>query len=651
MNKKRKEHRELSTIITRRILLFSAGKALLGSLLMFRLYQLQITRNESYTKLSERNQYDKRLIQAPRGRILDFKKRLLAGNSEIFEMLLVPARVKDIDLLLLRLSKIINLSFSDIKKIKEKIDEQPDFLEVRIASKLSQRQLAKLAVLTPFLSGINFHKSYKRIYPQGGLTSHVTGYVSPPSKKDIKKYSEMRYLPSLKIGRVGVEKDLESYLKGTSGEERIEVNARGKPVRIINDKFPSPGDDINLTIDIEAQLFSTNRLRRGSSKTVSIEKQEVQKALFENEELKSHITLGDDLILKDIKGRFIPPESGAIVVMNVETGEIPVFVSLPSYDPNNFSESLSHKDWNRLNSHPRKPLLNRVVSGLYSPGSTFKMVVLAAALESGVISSKTKFECKKKGEFDFGNTTFHCWNKHGHGNINCVQAIEQSCDIFFYQIALLTGIEKIHNMAIRLGLGEVSDLNFSGEKKGIIPNRKWKIDAKGRSWTPGETVISGIGQGFVLTTPLQLAVMTARIANGLKAVHPKLHRNNNRNKKTEPLQINKSIINLLQKGMIAVSNGSKGTARKYKLKKFGLAGKTGTVQVKRITKEQREKGIIDNIDRPWKERDHSLFVGYAPIKKPKYAISVIVEHGGSGSKMAAPIARDILGFILKKEEV
>jgi penicillin-binding protein 2 len=332
--------------------------------------------------------------------------------------------------------------------------------------------------------------------------------------------------------------------------------------------------------------------------------------------------------------------------MDIHTGDVRVMVSNPGFDPNLFSNPLSVRDWKRLNDHPRTPLLNRVTSGLYAPGSTFKMVVIAAALEAGVISTKTRYECT--GGFDFGDTTFHCWNKRGHGTIDGVQALEQSCDIYFYQIALKTGIDRIHNMARRLGLGDVTGIGLPGEKPGIIPQRSWKMQSRGTAWTPGETVIAGIGQGFVLTTPLQLAVMTARIANGKYAVTPRLQADN---KPVEfaPLEISPAIIRVLRKGMRAVTNGPRGTARKHDVNGVGMAGKTGTVQVKRITKEQREKGIVDNIDRPWKERDHALFVAYAPFDDPRYAMSVVVEHGGSGSSMAAPIAKDIMSYLLEQD--
>jgi penicillin-binding protein 2 len=332
--------------------------------------------------------------------------------------------------------------------------------------------------------------------------------------------------------------------------------------------------------------------------------------------------------------------------MDVNNGDVRVMVSNPAFDPNLFSNPLSVRDWKRLNEHPRTPLLNRVISGLYAPGSTFKMVVVAAALEAGVISTKTRYECT--GGFDFGDTTFHCWNKRGHGTIDVVQALEQSCDVYFYQIALKTGIDRIHNMALRLGLGDVTGIDLPGEKQGVIPKRSWKLDSRGAAWTPGETVIAGIGQGFVLTTPLQLAVMTARIANGKYAVTPRLQ-SDDKPVEFAPLEISPAIIRVLQKGMRAVTSGSRGTARRHDIKGDGMAGKTGTVQVKRISKEQREKGIVDNIDRPWKERDHALFVGYAPFETPRYAISVVVEHGGSGSSMAAPIAKDIMSYVLKQD--
>ena len=647
--KKRKEQKELSSVITRRLLLIGGGQFLLGAGLVARLYQLQIAQSENYQQLSDRNQFDQRFVLAPRGRLFDQDGRLLAGNSEVFELNLLPARIENIDSWLENVSKLIDLSPDDKTRIKEDIEAQPDFLEVTVKSGLTQRELARLAILSPVLEGASFHKSFRRIYPQGWMTAHITGYVSPVNKRDIERNPNLRYLPGSRIGRSGIEQTLNPDLAGALGVERIEVNARGKPVRVLEDKPAEPGDDVELTIDIELQAFATERLRRGKSETVPLQNSEVQQALLKNDELRAHVTTGDTLVLRDERGRLVPAESGAVTVMDIQTGEIKAMISVPSYDPNLFSGRLSVRDWRRLNEHPRTPLMNRVTSGLYAPGSTFKMVVVAAAIEAGVITPRTEVKCE--GSFEFGNRLFHCWNEKGHGFVNASSSLERSCDIYYYQIALKTGINRINNMARRMGLGEVTEIGIPSERKGIIPDRDWKLENRGAPWTPGETVVAGIGQGFVLTTPLQLAVMTARIANGKKAVRPVLYKGQAEPADFEPLQVSPEILKIMRNGMVQVMTGPLGTARKYDLQQYGgIAGKTGTVQVKRITKEQREEGITENIDRPWKERDHALFVAYAPVEKPRYAISVVVEHGGSGSSMAAPIARDIFEYIFATEK-
>ena len=648
--KKRKEQKELSTVMTRRMVMLGIGQGVLGTLLVGRLYQLQIAQSDNYRRLSDNNQFDQRLVQAPRGRILDHRGRLLAGNSEVFELRMLPSRIRNPKAWLQRVSRLISLKPEDIETILEKIADQPSFLEVTVKSNLTQRELSRLAVLSPVLEGASFQKSYKRIYPQGWMTAHVTGYVSPVNKRDIEREPDLRYLPETRIGRTGIERKMEPNLRGLFGFERVEMNAKGKPVRVLRDQQANPGSDSYLSIDIEAQSFATERLRRGRWQAVPVHKPEVQEALMTNEELRAHVSMGDDLVLKDEKGRLVPPESGACVVMDIQTGEVKVMVSTPGFDPNLFSNRLSVRDWQRINKHPRTPLLNRTISGLYAPGSTFKMVVLAAALEAGVITSKTHYECT--GAFEFGDRNFHCWNERGHGFVNAEQSLERSCDIYYYQIALKTGINRIHDMARRLGLGDISELGLVSEKEGIIPNRDWKLAKRGVVWTPGETVVAGIGQGFVLTTPLQLALMTARIANGKSAITPSLTSQNSQPETAlfPPLDVSPDIIRFLHKSMRSVMTGRRGTARKYDIPQ-GIAGKTGTVQVKRISKEQREKGIIDNIDRPWKERDHALFVAFAPYERPRYAISVIVEHGGSGSSAAAPIASDILDFMLKLDGV
>lgn len=650
MAKKRKEIQEVANQISKRMFLVGSLQIGFGLILIGRLYQLQILHSDSYLKLSDKNQFDHRLVIAPRGRLLDSKNRLLAGNSEVFELVVIPARTKNLELLLIEIDNIVGLSKEEIKDILVIAKNQPDFIEISIKSDLTQRELSHLAIRSAVLEGVLFQKNFNRIYPQGKLLSHVTGYVSGITAREVEKDRKLQRLVGLKTGKSGLEKTLDNSLRGIAGKERIEVNSRGKPVRFISDSVPKQGRDHKLTIDMDIQSYAVNRLKLGNSEQVEMAQSSVQEAINNNDELKAHINIGETMILKDANSRYVPPEAGAVVLMDIHTGGVIAMVSSPAYDPNLFAGRISNRAWNNLNEHPRVPLLNRVIAGLYSPGSTFKMVVYAAALEAGVISSDSSYNCK--GFFEFGDRDFYCWQEKGHGVVNGRQAIAQSCDVYFYQIALKTGIERIHNMAKRMGLGEITNVGIPDEKVGIMPNREWKKNTRGTVWTPGETVIAGIGQGFVLTTPIQLSVMTARLANGKKAVKAKLLSEATKNSDDFlPLNINSSVLREIQRSMRSVISSGRGTARKYELNGYGLAGKTGTVQVKRITKAEREEGIIDNIDRRWKDRDHALFVGYAPYDKPKYAISVIVEHGGSGSSMAAPIARDILQFALERHLV
>ena len=650
MAKKRKEIQEVANQISRRMLFVGGLQISFGLILVGRLYQLQILHNDAYLKLSDKNQFDHRLVMAPRGRILDSKNRLLAGNSEVFELIVIPARAQNLQKLLSNIDMIIGLSQEEIKDIIDIAKNQPDFLEISIKSDLTQRELSHLAIRSAILEGVLFQKNFNRIYPQGKLLSHVTGYVSGITANEIEQNRNLRRLVGLKTGKVGLEKTLDESLRGIVGEERIEVNSRGKPVRFISDRTPKQGSDSQLTIDIDIQSYAVDRLKQGNSEQVELSDSAVQEAITKNDALKAYINIGETMILKDSKSRYVPPETGAVVLMDVETGGVVAMVSSPAYDPNLFAGRLSNRAWQNINDHPRVPLLNRVVAGLYSPGSTFKMAVYAAALEAGVISSDTSYICN--GFFEFGDRNFYCWQEKGHGKVNGRQAIAQSCDVYFYQIALKTGIDRIQNMANRMGLGIITDVGIPGEKLGIIPNRQWKKNNRGTVWTPGETVIAGIGQGFVLTTPIQLAVMAARIGNGRKAVKAKLLSEHAKNSdEFQSLNISGTVLKEIQRSMRSVVAGGRGTARNYDLKGYGMAGKTGTVQVKRISKAERDEGIIDNTDRRWEDRDHALFVAYAPYEKPKYAISVIVEHGGSGSSMAAPIARDILKFTLDRQSL
>ncbi len=644
---KRGKEKDLRRIMSRRGFVLAGMSIMLTSFLGARLYYLQVSQSSRYQRLSDRNQFDIRVLSPARGRLFDYKMRLVAGNAESFELRITPLYAKDLVKTLNLLATVIELSEGRKRMVIDIASKLPSFREITIRDNLSQRELARLAVRSALLPGVSFGKSLRRIYPQGALTGHVTGYVSPITRREIDLDASLGILPTIGTGKTGLEYTYERNLRGLPGREKIEVNATGRPIKVLNDVASKSGHDIQLSIDIGVQLHATERLRRGRWKTVELGSDFVQAELAENAEIQAHLAVGDDMVLRDGKGRLVPAESGAAVVMDIHTGEIISLISAPMFDPNLFTGRLLTRDWRRLTNHPRRPLLNRVTSGLYAPGSTFKMVVGLAALEAGIISEDTQFHCK--GDRVLGNATFHCWRKGGHGIMNVISALEQSCDVYFYEIALKTGIQRIRDMAVRLGLGLATGINLPDEKSGIIPSHEWKLRTKGTVWTPGETLVAGIGQGYVLTTPIQLAVMTARIANGKKAIVPSLLSQANENKLNFlPLNISSTALSVIRRGMLKVMHGAFGTAKKYKLSKEygGMAGKTGTVQVRRISMAQREKGIIKNIDRPWEERDHALFVAYAPIENPRYAISIVVEHGGSGSSTAAPIARDILAKII-----
>ena len=640
--------------LSRRTLTLGGIKAALVLGLAGRLYYLQVQEGRQYTQLSDRNKYDFRILPPSRGRIYDEQGRLLAGNAEAYELSVTPAYGDDLEVTLRRLMSLIDLSQDEYEAILEDAKDKPSFLPVQIRADLSQREVARVVVRSPELPGVNFERVEKRIYPQGIISGHLTGYINKATADEVASGMITRELRNLNTGKSGIEKSFEPQLRGIPGRERILVNAVGRPIRTAVDEEPSSGRDIKLNINMDNQLFALESLKKGQNKPLQLTSPRVQSARAENDELNRILADGQSSAFEDSKGRVVPPETGAVVAMDIKTGAVKTLASSPTYDPNLFSGRLSSKDWNMLVNNPRTPLLNRSLTGQYSPGSTFKMVVALAALEAGIINEKTSFHCS--GHKPVGNQDFHCWLKDGHGHVNVLQAIEQSCDVFFYEVGLKLGINRIAEMARRLGLGDETGILMPGEKKGLIPTKAWKEEEIGQFWTLGETVNASIGQGYVLATPLQLAVMTARIANGKKAIRPKLTSQEIQEQgfegdEFEDLNISPSALRVVQKGMRRVMNGSKGTARRYDLTDKGIpiAGKTGTVQVRAISKAEREQGIVDNADRPWKFRDHALFVCYAPYKNPRYAVSVVVEHGGSGSSAAAPIAKQVVDHLFKTE--
>ena len=633
--------------LKRRSLILGGLQGALVMGLAARLYFLQVEEGRQYQKLSDRNKYDFRIIPPSRGRIKDIAGRLLAGNAEAYELSITPQYSNDLKETLVQLSMLIDLSDDEIKAFIEEANSSPSFLPIPIRADLTQREVARIAVRSPELPGVNFERVEKRIYPQGVLGGHLTGYVNRATADEVETGVITRELANLSTGKSGVEKAFERQLRGYPGRERILVNAVGRPIRTAVDERPKSGADLNLTINMDDQLFAIETLKKGKKKPLPLSSPRVKRSLESDDELAKILADGQSTAFEDEKGRVVPPETGSVVVLDIKTGEVKTLVSSPTFDPNLFSGRLSSRDWNMLMENPRTPLLDRSLSGQYSPGSTFKMVVALAALEAGVINEKTSVHCE--GHRTVGNQDFHCWLKDGHGHVNVMSAIEQSCDVFFYEIGLKLGIKRIAEMARKLGLGEKTGISIPGEKSGLIPSKDWKMATHGRSWTLGETVNASIGQGYVLTTPLQLAVMTARLANGKQAVTPRLTTSELDGQEFEPLDISPAALKIIQRSMRRVMNGPKGTARRSDLSDIGvpMAGKTGTVQVRAISKAEREEGVIDNMDRQWKFRDHALFVCYAPYDNPRYAIAVVVEHGGGGSSTAAPIASAVMRKLLK----
>jgi penicillin-binding protein 2 len=597
---------------SRRSIVLFGGKILLLSGLVGRMYYLQVVESEKYKTLADENRISLKLIAPKRGRILDRFGRPMAINQQNYRVILVPENTKDIKFSLAQLGKIIPITDHDITRVKREIKRRRRFLPIILRENMDWNDVARIEVNAAELPGIVIDVGESRYYPDGNEVASVLGYVSGVSEKDLTG-DPLLELPGFRIGKAGMEKVHDLALRGKSGTTQVEVNAFGRQIRELDRQEGQPGAETWLTIDMELQKFVAKRL-------------------------------GD--------------EAASAVVMDVHTGEVLTLVSSPSFDPNAFNRGLSRSEWKALASNPRTPLNNKAIAGQYAPGSTFKMVVALAALEKGIVTPNTKHFCS--GELELGDSTFHCWKKHGHGAMDMVSAITQSCDVYFYEIAKRTGIDRISAMAQRMGLGHVLDIELSGERKGLMPTRAWKKKAKRVSWQQGETLLAGIGQGFILATPLQLAVMTSRLVNGGKAVLPHLTRNVVPNAEEpgppiipefDEIGIHPPHLDLMRKAMAAVSNSPYGTAYRSRIKEPDLqyGGKSGTVQVRRISKAEREVGVKKNKDLEWRERDHALFVGYAPLESPRYAVSIVVEHGGGGSSTAAPIAKDILLEVQRRD--
>lgn len=598
-------------LFNRRTAMLAGGKALLLSVLAGRLYYLQVIESERFQTLADENRINLRLLPPPRGRITDRFGVPIADNQQNYRVLLIPEDARDIERVLNALGQVIELDDFDRRRIFRDVKRNRGFVPVTVRENLSWENAARIEVNAPDLPGVMIDVGQSRSYPHGEDLAHVLGYVAAVSP-DEQTGDPLLELPGFRIGKAGLEKIHDLALRGKGGTSQVEVNAYGRVIRELERREGEPGAEVQLTIDIGLQRMVSKRLGE---------------------------------------------ESAAAVVLDIHTGDVLAMSSNPAFDPNAFNRGLSTAEWRALVSNPRAPLTNKTIAGRYAPGSTFKMAVLLAALEKGVVSPDTEVFCP--GHMELGNARFHCWKEHGHGHVDADAAIAQSCDVYFYEVARRTGIERIAAMAKRLGFGEALGIDLPGERDGLVPTPKWKRGAYEAAWHKGETVITGIGQGYLLVTPLQLAIMTARLANGGFAVRPRLTKAVGRTTDTdaspatpfESLNLPARHLELIRQAMSNVMNSPFGTAWRSRIDDPGweMGGKTGTVQVRRITKAEREQGVIKNEDLPWKDRDHALFVGFAPVDNPRYAVSVIVEHGGSGSKAAAPIARDILLEVQRRD--
>ena len=616
-------------VINRRMFIIGAAKVVVFVGIVARLFSLQINENKKYLTLSDKNRIREWRLPPTRGNIVDYFGNVIAGNLKVYQLHIIPEQVENFNYLLIRLKNLLNLSDKKIAKIYKLKAELKPWDSIIVSENLSWSQFVKINNYLYDLVGVKPVMTISRNYPYKDVYTHVLGYVSQPNEKEIldNQIIQERFVPGMKVGKLGLEKKLENHLIGTNAIQRYEVNAYGKRINQLEHQKGEQGSKIRLTVDTE-----------------------IQKAC----------------------GELLNEKAGSISVMDIYTGDIIAMYSSPSYDPNLFLFGISQDEWQLIRNNPLKPLINKTLSGLYSPGSTIKPIVALSALENNVIDTKFKVKCT--GKMELYGQTFHCWKEKGHGWVSLKNAMKQSCDTYFYEVARLLGVDRLNITAEKFGLGKkVLGEYFDNEKKGLFPNTKWKKNNLGRGWVLGETLITGIGQGYIQSTPLQLCMMTAQIANGGYAIKPKIIVDNNPVSYEDAKQsmesgllfdsdsetlLDKKLfksqknIKIVQEAMFSSTNERFGTSYKSRIDdpKYQFAGKTGTAQVKRISKRERELDLeLEQI--PYKDRDHALYVAYGPYVNPRYALSIIVEHGGSGSKAAAPIAKKLFKLIIDRHDL
>jgi penicillin-binding protein 2 len=608
-----------SKLLTRRALLLGAGQAALLGTVAGRLYFLEVVQADRYQTLADENRISIRLIAPPRGRILDRFGVALASNRSTFSAQFVADQSGDVEATLDAVGKLIAFGDGDRRRVLHDIRVKHGFVPVVLKENMSWDEMSRIEVNTLELAGVSIEQGLMRDYPFADKVAHVIGYVAAVSEQDLDGDDPLLELPDFRIGKNGIEKAYDIELRGTAGTSQVEVNAYGQVVRELAREDGMAGQELVLGLDMALQDLA------------------VQRCAAEG--------------------------SAACVVLDLWTGETLALASTPGYDPGAFAAGLTTPEWQKLVTDPLNPLSDKAISGVYAPGSTFKPLVATAALDGGLITPDTEFSCP--GQFALGNAVFHCWKKGGHGSLSLHRAIRESCDVFFYHVADLCGIDRIAAMANRFGLGVELGVEIPGERTGLIPTTAWKVATTGVTWQRGDTISCGIGQGYVSVTPLQLATYAARIATGY-AVTPRLVRPQGVmasdadaaaaiSASFAPLGIAEPHLDAVRDGMFGVVNEEHGTGYHARIEdpQMAMAGKTGTSQVRRITEAERETGLRKITDVPWKERDHALFIAFAPAQAPRYACAVVVEHGGvsagEGGAVAAPIARDMLLAAQKRD--
>lgn len=593
---------EKQRIFTRRAVIFGGVQAAAFTTLAGRLYYLQFIKANEYATLSENNRIKLQLIAPERGAILDRYGKPLATNEKNYRLFIDYSTLSQSTFraTLEKLNALVPLSekkMAALMKTRVSSASMPEMLKEH----LSWEEVSLIELHMLELSGVYIDVGQIRHYPFIDRAAHLVGYVGAVSIDEVTDAEPLLRLPDFKIGKNGVEKLLEDRLRGTAGIRQLEVNVHGVPVREVGKKASITGEAVRLTLDSRLQDYTAS-------------------------------------LVKD--------ESAAVVVMEVDTGNILALVSMPGFDPDSFSKGITTEYWKALSTDKKGPLLNKAISGMYPPGSTFKLMVGMAGLNSGVISPSSTVYCP--GHYYLGDHKFNCWKEGGHGTVNFHEAVAQSCDTFFYTIGERLGIDAYAKFSRRFGLGELHNLGLAGERAGVIPDPEWKMQRYKQRWAGGDTINCSIGQGYVLSTPLQLAIMTARMVGGGYAVKPRLFVPHGSDKPVfEPLDVKPETLALAREAMSAVNNAPNGTAYAKRITepRFMMGGKTGTSQVRKILQRGVKQETV-----PWEFRHHALFIGFAPVDKPKYACSVIVEHGGGGSSAAAPVARDVLLKIQQLDE-